>query len=72
MSRKFTNEHRRSLRGLFMGAFGVNVFLFLMVAEAWGAGIVPDHLPWLIVGSAALCLVGYAQNKPREIEEDDE
>ncbi len=70
--RKFSNEHRRSLRGLFMGAFCINLFMFLMVMEAWGAGLVPDHLPWLIVGSAVLCLVGYAQNKSRETEEDDE
>lgn len=71
MSRKFSNEFRRSIRGLFMGAFMINLFMLLMVMEAWGAGLVPTHLPILIIGSAGLCLLGYAQNKPRETEDDD-
>jgi hypothetical protein len=69
---KFSNETRRGIRGLFMGCFGINLFMFLMVMEAWGGGIVPSYLPFLILGSAILCLVGYAQNKPLETEDDDE
>ena len=67
---KHSDSTRRTLRGLYMGCFGINLFMFLMIMEAWGAGIVPDYLPWLIVGSGALCLLGYAQNKP--LERDDE
>ena len=57
---------RSGLRGVFLGAFGINLFLFILVMEAWGAGMAPDHLPWLVIGSAALCLVGYNQNKDTE------
>lgn len=60
---------KAGIRGILLGAFGVNIFMFLMVMEAWGSGLVPDHLPWLIVGSAILCLYGYHQNKDEE--EDD-
>jgi len=63
---KITNETRATLRGIFMGCFGINLFMFLMVMEAWGAGSVPDHLPMLQIGSAVLCLVGYVQNRDRE------
>ena len=67
---KLSNETKRGLRGVFMGAFGINLFMFLMVMEAWGGGLVPDHLPMLIIGSAVLCLYGFAQNKPTEEEDE--
>lgn len=54
-----------------MSCFMLNIFMFLMVMEAWGAGLVPDHLPVLLIGSAVLCLIGYHGNKDREDEDAD-
>jgi hypothetical protein len=55
-----------------MGCFAINLFLFLMVFQAWGGGQVPDHLPFLVLGSLVLCLIGYWSNAPVEGEDDDE
>lgn len=66
------NRQRATIRGLMMGAFGINLFMFLMVMEAWGAGIVPDHLVVLIISSACLCLYGWYTNGDDPNEEDDD
>ena len=61
---------KSTLRGIYMAAFFINLFMMLMVYEAAGAGTVPGHLPWLITGSATLCLWGWYQN--RGDDDDDE
>lgn len=58
------------MRGLMMGCFFINLFVFLLVMEAYGGGLVPDYLPFLPLGSSILCLVGYHTNK--DVEEEDE
>lgn len=68
---RLNNKQRASIRGLMMGCFGINLFMLLLVMEAWGAGLVPDHLPVLIIVSAGLCLYGYVANKDLPEEEDD-
>lgn len=68
----FNNETRRSIRGLMMGCFMINLFMFLMTMEAWAGGAAPVHLPLLTLGSSVLCLFGYATNKPLPTEEDEE
>jgi hypothetical protein len=67
----FNNETRRGIRGVMMGCFMVNLFLFLMTMEALGGGQVDPYLPLLPLGSSILCLVGFWSNKPLP-EEDDE
>jgi hypothetical protein len=68
----FNNKRRETIRGLMMGCFLINLFMFLLVLEAWGGGIVPDYLPWMLVGNCVLCLFGYQSNKPLPTEDDDE
>jgi hypothetical protein len=50
----------------------INLFMSIVVFDAWVAGIVPDHLLYLILGSAALCLWGWWDNRARIEEEEDE
>jgi drug/metabolite transporter (DMT)-like permease len=63
------NSVRAALRGIFMGAFFINIFTFIMIMEAWGAGLVGDSSPLLVIASAVLCLFGYHQNKHRDDED---
>jgi hypothetical protein len=72
MTRKFNKDTRAGIRGLMLGCFGINIFMFLMVMEAWGAGMVPTYLPFLVLSSAAVCIVGYHQNKDPEYEDDND
>jgi hypothetical protein len=69
---KIGPEGRRALQGLYLGCFGINIFSFLMVMEAWGSGQVPIYLPVMLLGSAVLCLVGWGMNTPRPGDDDDE
>jgi hypothetical protein len=68
---KFKKETKRALQGLYLGCFGINIFSFLMVMEAWGSGHVPIYLPFMLLGTAVLCLVGWGMNTPRPGDDDE-
>jgi hypothetical protein len=57
---------RRALAGSYLGAFGIHIFGFLMVMEAFSMGNVPVLLPILMLFNALLCLYGAGINAPKK------
>jgi hypothetical protein len=53
-----------------LACFAINLFLFLIVFENWSGGYVPTHLPFLVLGSMVMCLIGWYQNRDK-LEDDD-
>ena len=65
-------DTRAVMRGTMLACFAINLFLFLVVFENWGGGYVPTHLPFLVLGSMVMCLIGWYQNRDKLEDDDDD